>query len=240
MSAPHNEKDGGETATTAPLRQWLTVLQRHPAGLLLATQLISILLYPLLEDTDPGRAVFGALGILVLALALWVINRSPAINWISWLLAVPAVGLLLLANLGHMPRLLPVAHLFESILYFYAAAGLIVYMLRDHRVTADELLASGATFTLLAWAFAFAFSVCQAWYPGSFTASIDAASPRTWIELLFLSFATLSATGLGDVVPVTAPARALVMLEMFAGVMYIAIVVSRLIALMAMRRLPRD
>ena len=210
-------------------------LQRHPSGLLLGAQLAAVLLYPLMEDTDAGRAVFGVFGIVVLALALWVVNRSPTINWIAWLIAIPSVFFSLLANLGGHAELLPVAHLLEAVLYFYAAAGLMAYMLEDHRVTLDELLAAGATFTLLAWAFAFAFSVCQTWYPDSFTAAVDSDDPRSWMELLFLSFSVLSGVGLSDIVPVTAPARALTMIEMFAGVMYIAVVVSRLIALTTLR-----
>jgi len=48
----------------------------------------------------------------------------------------------------------------------------------------------------------------------------------------------LSGVGLRDVVPVLPQARALVMLGQFAGVMYIALVVSRLIGLTIVR-LPR-
>jgi hypothetical protein len=51
------------------------------------------------------------------------------------------------------------------------------------------------------------------------------------MELLFLSVAVLSSVGLSDILPVTPMARALVMLESFGGVMYIALVVSRLISL---------
>ena len=104
-------------------------------------------------------------------------------------------------------------------------------MLQDHKVTSDELFAAGATFTLLAWAFAFSFSVCQAWYPGSFTAAVDPDAQRSWMELLYLSFSTLSGVGLSDIMPIKPHARALVMLAQFAGVMYIAVVVSRLIGL---------
>jgi hypothetical protein len=50
-------------------------------------------------------------------------------------------------------------------------------------------------------------------------------------ELLSLSFANLSATGLGDILPITSAARVLVMLEQFAGVAYVAVVVSRLIGM---------
>lgn len=210
-------------------------LRRHPAGLLLATQLLAVVLYPLLDESSTGRAVFGAFGILVLALVLWVVNRSPAINWLAWLMAVPAVVLSLLADFGGFRALSPVAQMLEAALYLYAAVGLIIYMLGDHRVTLDELLAVGATFTLLAWSWAFAYSVCQTWYPGSFSAPTTPEAARTWMELLFMSFSVMSGVGLSDIVPVTPPARALVMLEMFAGVMFIAIVVSRLIGLSAAR-----
>ena len=219
---------------------WLAAARRHPSAFLLAVQLLGVLLYPAMESTELGRALFGAFGVLVLALALWVVNRSASINWIAWCLAIPAIALSLLSVWGKYPALLVYAHLLEGALYFYTAAGLILYMLKDHKVTKDELFAVGATFTLLAWAFAFAFSVCQQWYPGSFIAAVDAQDPRTWMELLFLSFSVLSSVGLSDVVPVLPQARALVMLESFAGVMYIALVVSRLIGLTTLRMASGD
>jgi hypothetical protein len=215
------------------------LLQRHPSAILLVVQLLGVVLYPVMENTDAGRALFGAFGILVLALALWVVNRSPSINWIAWCLAIPAVSLSLLSVWAKYPGLLVYAHLLEGALYFYTAAGLTKYMLEDHRVSSDELFAAGATFTLLAWAFAFAFSVCQQWYPGSFIAAVNPQDPRTWMELLFLSFSVLSSVGLSDVVPVRPEARALVMFESFAGVMYIALVVSRLIGLTTLRTVAR-
>jgi hypothetical protein len=108
-------------------------------------------------------------------------------------------------------------------------------MLGDHQVTADELVAAGATFTLLAWGFAFAYSACRILAPGSFVAAVDPQAARSWMELLFLSFTTLSGVGLGDVLPIRPWARALVLLEEFAGVMYIALVVSRLVGLTIVR-----
>jgi hypothetical protein len=119
---------------------------------------------------------------------------------------------------------------FEAAFYFYAAGCLIIYMQQDDRATPDELFAAGATFTLLAWAFAHLFTLCQLLSPGSFTAQSGLPS-RSWMELLFLSFTCLSGVGIGDVLPLLPMARALVMLEEFAGVMYIALVVSRLIGL---------
>ena len=57
-----------------------------------------------------------------------------------------------------------------------------------------------------------------------------------FLELLYLSINNLSSAGLGDIVPVKAPARVLVMLEQVAGVGYITVVVSRLIGMTILRR----
>ena len=82
--------------------------------------------------------------------------------------------------------------------------------------------------------------VCQAVIPGSFTAAVDPEAPRTWMELLFLSFTTLSSTGLSDIVPVKPFPRALVMIEQLAGLAYVAMIVSRLVGLTVTRRTGSD
>ena len=110
-------------------------------------------------------------------------------------------------------------------------------MLQDDVATTDELVAAGATFTVLAWAWAHLYMACQVLAPGSFIAAVRPDAARSWFELLFLSFTSLSSVGLGDVVPVKPMARALVMLEEFAGLMYIALVVSRLVGLLTLRRI---
>ena len=211
------------------------LLRRHPSAFLLAAQLLSLMLYPAMDSSDTGRLLFGAVGVVVLALALWVVNRSPSVNWIAWLLAVPAVALTVGSEVFRQSEWVVLSALFESVLYFYVAGSLISYMLHDHEVSADELFAAGATFTLLAWAFAYAYFVCQDWYPDSFIGITEPGAPRSWMELLFLSFTTLSGVGIGDILPLRPQARALVMLEEFAGVGYIAAIVSRLIGLTVLR-----
>jgi hypothetical protein len=216
----------------------LRVARREPSAILLAAQLASVLLYPFLEGDGVGRALFSVLGIAILGLVLLAVRSSPFHTWVGLLLALPATGLLLIQAATGSDDLLPYSSVAEALLYLYAAGALIAYMLADHEITRDELFAVGATFTLVAWAFAYIYVVCQAIQPGSFVAAIEPEAERTWMELLFLSFTTLSSTGLGDVVPVEPFARALVMLEQLAGVAYIAVVVSRLVGLTVVHRRP--
>jgi hypothetical protein len=203
--------------------------------MLLGAQLGGVLLYPLMEGSGVGRALFSVFGIAILGLVVLAVRDSPGLTWVAVLLGVPATVLLVIQAVTGSDELLPYSSALEAILYLYAAGALIAYMLADHTVTRDELFAVGATFTLVAWAFAYAYTVCQAIEPGSFTAAVRPAADRSWMELLFLSFTTLSSTGLSDVIPVKAFARGLVMIEQLAGLGYVAMIVSRLVGLTIMR-----
>jgi hypothetical protein len=210
---------------------WIGHTRRHPSAVLLLVQLAGMVLYPFIENTDAGRIGFGMLGIVVLGITTSMVRLTPGLTWVSVCIALPAIVLLALQALFHMPQLLPWSSGLEALFYFYAAGSLIAYMMADRQATTDELFAAGATFTLLAWGFAYLYLLIQALQPGCFSAAVNASAPRTWTELMYLSFALLSSTGIGDVIPITPHARAVTSVEMFVGVMYLAAVVSRLIGL---------
>jgi hypothetical protein len=214
----------------------LATVRRDPSAILLFTQLAGLLLYPFMEGNDVGRALFSVFGIAILGLVLLAVQRTPALTWVAVTFGIPATVLLLIQAVTQDEGLTPYSSALEAVLYLYAAGALIAYMLADHEITRDELFAVGATFTLVAWAFAHIYTVNQAIEPQSFTAAIDPAGDRTWVELLFLSFTTLTSTGLSDVVPVKPFARGVVMIEQLAGLAYVAMLVSRLVALMVARR----
>lgn len=211
----------------------INFFKRFPFAMLLGVQLLSILFYGFMTDSSANHLIFNCLGLIVPILAVWVVYRSPATNWIGFVLVAASLSTSLLAIFGGQTQLLVWAQVFESLLYFYAAISLVMYMFKDDIVTIDELYAAAATFTLLVWGFALAYSVCQQIYPGSVLAALNPNNPRSWIELLFMSFSIQSSTGVGDVIPISGPARAIGSIQIFTGVMYIAIVVSRLVGLAA-------
>lgn len=208
-------------------------IQRYPYASLLFMQVLSIIFYGVMNDSALSQLIFNCLGLIVPILAVLVVYRTPATNWVGLVLASLAIGLSLLSSFMQQPILLAWAHGFESLLYFYAAISLVMYMFKDDVVTLDELFAAAATFTLLIWAFAFAYAVCQQMYPGSIIAAVNPNTARTWIELIFASFSMQSNTGIGDVFPINGIGRAIGSLQMFTGVMYTAIVVSRLVSIAA-------
>ena len=211
----------------------VAAVRQTPCGLLLLAQLLGVLLYPFMETSSAGRAAFAVFGILVLALVVLAIRATPFLSWVSVLIAAPAMVLLGVQVFTSQGDLFAWSAGFEAVLYFYAAFSMLAYMLEDTRVTTDELFAIGAVFTLMAWGFAYVYVVLQALQPGSFAPT--EGGTQTWMDLLFLSFTTLSSTGLSDIYPVTGHARSVMMLEQVAGVFYIAMVVTRLVGLNAAR-----
>lgn len=220
--------------------RWLVRLRRNPSALLLFVQLVGILVYPFIEGTEAGRIAFGAFGIAVLVATTRMVRSTPGLNWIAFGLAVPATVLQVAQAFQPQPVMLALSAALEAAFYFYAAASLIAYMMADRHATTDELFAAGATFTLLVWAFTWVFVFLQAIRPGTFAAAVQPEALRSWTELMYMSFALLSSTGIGDVIPLTPIARAVAAIEMFAGVMYLAAVVSRLIGLTLVQRSDTD
>jgi hypothetical protein len=234
---PDRGRPAPEPAPSSRWGQAWHFVRTTPCAVLLAFQMLGVLIYPAVEGptgrTDSlGRSLLSLFGILVLFLAVLAVRRTPALTWISGVLGLPLIVLTIME--GYQPSNTTVA-LWSGILhatfYFYTAYGLVRYMFNDDEVTTDELYAVGAAFTVIAWGFAFLYQAVQVVWPMSFTAYHLPDAPRTWFELLFLSFTTLTSTGLSDVVPVEAHARAAVMVEQVLGLMYVAFIVARLVGL---------
>jgi hypothetical protein len=211
---------------------WFVAAKRHPSAVLLAVQLLGVVLYPFMGESPTGRAMLSLFALFVLVLAVWTLRTTPALTLVSVLLGVPVVVLTILEAVNPTSAgILLWSSVLHAAFYLYTTYGLLRYMFNDRIVTPDELFATGATFTVVAWAFAYLYVATQVIWPGSFIAAIDPGAARSWVELLFLSFTTLTSTGLSDVVPVLPQARALVMIEQVAGLGYVALVISRIVGL---------
>ena len=216
-------------------RQPVRVLVQHPSAVLLAVQLIFVLVFPYLADNAVNRAIIGVAQMAVVLTAVWAVRRTPALTWVAATLGVPAtVFTVLEALFPTMDWIVLMSAVLHAPFYFFVSYAMIRYLFHDTTVTRDELFATAAAFTVVAWGFTYVYSAAQVVFPGSFIG--DAAGPqREWFELLYLSFSVLTSVGLSDVVPVLPQARSFVMVEMVTGVLYVALVVARLVALTAQR-----
>ena len=216
---------------------WLPGLWRQPSAVLLGVQLLGVLAYPFMDDSPIGRAALSTFGLVVLFLAVRAVRATPALSWVAILLGIPIVALTILEVVDPANTAFRLwSSIVHAAFYFYTSGALLRYMFLDRFVTRDELWATGATFTVVAWAFAYTFMAVQVIWPGSFIAAVDAEAPRSWFQLLFLSFTNLTSVGLSDITPVLPHARSWVMIEQVAGLMYVALVISRVVGLTISRQ----
>jgi hypothetical protein len=233
---PSAPRRGGPPTRWGRLRRNVEDL---PCALLLFVQLAGLVAYPFLDDPQGGefrpygRALFGLFGLLVLFLAVRAVRATPALTWVAVVIGGPVVVLTVLeAIYPDSATLVFWSALLHALFYFYTGYGLVRYMFADNWVTRDELYATGATFTVVAWGFAYLYIAIQLTWPNSFTIYGEAdPGMRTWFELLYLSITTMTSTGLSDIVAVTPHARSFVLLQQIAGMLYIALVVARLVGL---------
>lgn len=211
-----------------------------PSAWLLLVQFILLILAMLTFHDVFYRTLTWALGVLALLIIAKVIRQTPMFTFLGLTFVSGAIISSVFILLGYGNLYVQVfAHGCEALAYFSAAYGLFRYMFADQYLTRDELFAAAAVFTLIAWGFAFLYNICQLIFPSSFQNPNNVHHLQTWLDLLFLSFSLQSATGLSDLMPLSPPARVLAMLQMFCGVMYLTLIVTRLIALQYITHLPK-
>ncbi|HEV2798620.1 MAG TPA: potassium channel family protein [Nocardioides sp.] len=216
---------------TTPIRY----ITAHPSAMLLGAQLMQVLAYPFLGQSRLGGAIIGVIGMLAVGSAVLAVRRTPNVSRVVFFLGAPTIVFTLLEAVFFTNNtIILVSGLLHAPFYFYVSYAMLRYLFHDEEVTTDEYYATGAAFTVVAWGFAYLFAAVQVVWPDSY---INAeGSGRSWFELLYLSFSTLTSVGLSDIVAVKEQARALLMVEMMVGVFYVAMVVARMVGLTMMRR----
>ena len=100
-------------------------------------------------------------------------------------------------------------------------------VLRPGTITRYRIEGAVAAYILLGLAWSGAYQLVWLSDPAAFAGTVSDSS-RQWI---YLSFVTLTSTGYGDITPLHPVARSLAVAEALTGQLYIAILISRLVAL---------
>lgn len=128
----------------------------------------------------------------------------------------------------------------QAAFHAFVVVCLLRYMLRDEVMTLDELFAAAGLYVLMAFVFAYLYAMLELLAPGAFFINpVNNPDGATrWWDLLYFSFTCLTSVGFGEITPVSDHARSLVMIQQMVGVLYLALVISRLVSMQAGRRRP--
>jgi hypothetical protein len=206
--------------------------------ILLITLLLWMALYPFLEQQASERLVsFFFTGTLVTA--TYAVSRRPRFLVAALVFAAGAFSTQWLSHFMDSRLVFAFARSCAFLFFMLITGAILLNVLKGERVNADKIFGAICAYLAMGLTWAFLFALIEVVHPGSFLEAGKLIAPERGTlhqfalmnSMVYYSLATLTTTTYGDILPKTTPARALSNLEAVAGQMYVAVVISRLVAL---------
>lgn len=147
------------------------------------------------------------------------------------------LGAVLVARLAaislHSDELAATSLALWTVIGLLAAAGEVRFAMRETAVSAEHLYAALSAYLLAGVFFGVFYLVIEQAWPGSFvgTGAREARGHFSPASAIYFSFVTQATLGYGDVVPASAVARGVAVVQAVAGQLYLAVMVARLVSL---------
>jgi len=179
-------------------------------------------------DADWARAVALALQSASLLVVVATSRASAAVRHARAVTGgAAAVAVLVAVAAGALPDwLVYLISVTMSLAIPIALVGGLLRLTRLHGVTLQTVAGAVTIYVLLGLVFAWIYAFADRLDPGPFFIS---ATDVTQGERVYFSFTALTTTGFGDIAAATQAGRALVLLEMLTGQLYLVTVIGVLI-----------
>ena len=218
---------------------------RFSAHQLLIAIVLWILVTPFIIPLKNGELVSSLLLTLLLFSAVLVVGGSSRKLLTAVILVAPAFVGKWVDNFwpGAIsdPVILAVALLFIA----YVVVNLFGFIFTVQRVNQAVLLVAISIYLMMGILWAFAYLFVSRLLPDAFAFNTMPSSERLMNDFnaIYFSFVTLSTVGYGDIIPTGKSSRLLAISEASAGMIYLAVVVARLVALYSLegkQKTPED
>jgi hypothetical protein len=172
----------------------------------------------------------------VFIFAAYSFSRNPALLAALVTLALPALVSTWASDLMKAPGWLTIlGGVCDAGFSAALTVAVLLYVFRERNVSADMIAGAIVAYLLMAVMWSQLYFVLESLRPGSF--SLPAGVNRaTLAAFRYFSIVTITTVGYGDIVPVSAAARAFANLEALVGQLYLVIQVSWLVGMHVSRR----
>ena len=198
---------------------------------LLVALVLLFVFFPFVEEVKGGDIIVSILLSLVLLSAVLAVADRKGVFFIALVLAIPAiVG----RWINHFrPDLVPppVFLVAGLALIAFVVANLLRFVLRAPSVNTEVLCASISAYLMLGLLWTVAYWLVAQVNPNAFAFNTGPKETMSGFNAFYFSFITLSTFGYGDITPVSRIARWLAAMEAMTGLLYVAVLIARLVAL---------
>lgn len=180
------------------------------------------------QFVERGRVIFNIIHLLTLVAAVAAVGRSTTSFVLAFIFAGIVATLQIIGTTEADGVKLLWSWAFAAVFYVAALGYLLSYVFREDAISADKLWGAAAAYLMLSILWMYGYALVQAAIPQSFTLAGSSERLLTILDLLYFSITVLTSTGFGDIVPVSGPARSLVIVQEIVGVLFVAILIARL------------
>lgn len=206
----------------------LALYHRNRFGTLFVTLLLTLAGGPALESISPRYNPIDWLLALTLLAAIASVVREGFVRG-PIIVGVGFVVVRVLRAMFDAPGLLPIS---EGLWVVGAVLALVVavrHAFGRGEVDHERIFAALDVYILVGFLFGVGYWNLHRLNAASFA---GATAPEMGLSsCMYFSFVTIATLGYGDVVPLTAPARGLAVVEAISGQMYLTVLVARLVSL---------
>ncbi|MBD3425974.1 MAG: hypothetical protein GF409_01930 [Candidatus Omnitrophica bacterium] len=206
---------------------------------LLVSLLFILFAYPLFEIGVWSGKLLALFFTIVLVAGVYVASGGDRRRLtISIFLAVPSVLVLWVDQM--IPEGTVLRGWFDIATYsliilfvFYTIFCVLLHLMKARKVTADILAGAACVYLMLGFGWSLLYTIVERTKPGSFKISDQLLHTyqRSWSMFNYYSFGTLTTLGYGDITPVNIRAQSLAILEAVTGVLFTALLISRLVGM---------
>jgi ion channel len=189
--------------------------------------------FPFVEEIKVGDLIVSGLFSLVLVAGVVAVADRKRVLVIAIVLAIPAIAGRWVNHFR--PNLVPPPVFLAAglVLIGFVVANLLRFIWRAPSVNIEVLCASISAYLMLGLMWTMAYWLVDQLTPGgAFAFSTNAErQPMNGFNAFYFSFTTLSTVGSGDITPASRIARWLTAMEAMTGLLYVAVLIARLVAL---------
>lgn len=200
--------------------------------LLFSFLLANLILYPFAEGTGIGYYLFRTSGYAVVLLSVYAVSFRRTLLVLVIALAAPEAIHRLFLTIGDASKF----SIINTALSFLFDGLIIVVIFRKvfarGRANAETICGALSIYLCIGFSFAGIYGLIWAISPKAFyfDPTLNTHLTPTRFDFVYYSFATMTSLGSAGITPVSGQARSMSVIEAVTGILYLAVLISRLMA----------
>lgn len=219
-----NKKEGAADYLPA----MTNTLKRNRSLSLLVALILFLITLPFFE-TNMAGVIYLLFFTFVLLAGIYAVSSSISHVAGGVLLATPTFVTAWSNIFIHDPKIVNAEMVFLTIFLLYTIGVILQHILTVKRVTANELFGAMSVYIMIGMTFGVIYALLESLIPGSLGFPPEEKIP-TMTSFYYFSFVSMNSTGFSGITAISSLARAIVIVQVIIGVMYISTLIGKLVS----------